>query len=48
MKSHISRLKPKIIHDRNFKRFDEQNLFLMSKAQIFLLKQKILMKIIQL
>ena len=48
MKSHISRLKPKIIHYRNFKRFDEQNLFLMSKAQIFLLKQKILMKIIEL
>ena len=24
MKSHFSRLKPKIIHYRNFKRFDEQ------------------------
>ena len=25
MKSHFSKLKPKIIHYRNFKTFDEQN-----------------------
>ena len=45
MKSHFSRLKPKIIHYRNFKTFDEQNVIADVKNADFLLKQTILMKI---
>ena len=48
IKSPFSRLKPKIIHYRNFKTFDEQNFIADVKIQIFLLKQTILMKITQL
>ena len=48
MKSYFSRLKPKIIHYRNFKRFDEQKFIDDVKNAIFLLKQMTPMKITQL
>ena len=48
MKSYFSRLKPKIIHYRNFKRFDEQKFIDDIKNEIFLLKQMTPMKITQL
>ena len=48
IKSHFSRLEPKIIHYLTLKDSTSKNLLLMSKMQIFLLKQTILMKITQL
>ena len=40
MKSHVLRLKSKTIYYRNFKGFDEQKFIVMSKTEIFLLRQR--------
>ena len=47
-KPHFSRIKLKIIHYPNFKRFDEQKFIADVKNGDFLLKQMILIQIIQL